>query len=92
MARYTLYGIHYTYTLTYGTAVPRSAGVCVFCPRFRGATCDSEDEMHLFICPQYKPQKGAYPRVLNSRAYRQFCSAEANHDPEVNTLFRTFLI
>jgi hypothetical protein len=28
---------------------------------------------------------------LNSRAHRQFCSANTNHDPEVDALFRKFL-
>jgi hypothetical protein len=54
-------------------------------------TRDLGYEMHLFVCPQYDPRKGAYPRVLNSRAYRQFRSAEANHDSEVDMLFHNFL-
>jgi hypothetical protein len=54
-------------------------------------TQDPEDEMHIFVCPQYEPLKGSYPRVFNSRAYRQFYSAHENKLSEVDELFRTFL-
>jgi hypothetical protein len=78
-------------TLGDGTEVPRSARVCTLCPPFRGVTQDPEDEMHTFVCPQYEPLKGTYPRVFNSRAYQQFYSAHANKLSEVDTLFRTIL-
>jgi hypothetical protein len=74
-----------------GTAVPRSARVCALCPRFRGVTHNPEVDMHILVCPQYEPLKGAYPRFFNSRAYRQFHSADANKSSEVDTLFRMFL-
>jgi hypothetical protein len=68
-----------------------SARACTTCPRFRGVTHDPDDKMHLFVCPQYEPLKGTYPRVLNSRAYRQFNSAHDNKLSEVDTLFSAFL-
>jgi hypothetical protein len=77
-------------TLGDGTEVPRSARVCTLCPRFRGVIKDPLDEMHIFVCPHYEPQKGTYPRVYYSRAYQQFYSAHANKLSEVDTLFRTF--
>jgi hypothetical protein len=55
-------------------------------------TRDPEHEMHIFLCPQYEPLKGSYPRVDNSRAYRQFYSAHEKKLSEVDALFRTFLI
>ncbi len=54
-------------------------------------TQDLEDEMHIFVCPQYEPLKGSYPRVFNSRAYRRFYSAHENKLSEVDAHFRTFL-
>jgi hypothetical protein len=42
----------------------------------RNITGYLEDEMHIFVCPN-EPLKGAYLRVINSRAYRQFHSADA---------------
>jgi hypothetical protein len=50
----------------------------------------TENVMHIFVCPQYEPLKGAYPRVLNSRAYRLFHSAHAIKSSDFNPLFRTF--
>jgi hypothetical protein len=74
-----------------GTEIPRSARVCTLCPRFRGVQQDPEDEMHIFVCPQYEPLKETYPRVFNSRAYRQFSIAHEQKLSEVDALFRTFL-
>jgi hypothetical protein len=78
-------------TLCDGTEGPRSARVCFICPRFRGVTHDPDDEMHIFVCPQYELLKGTYPRVFYSGAYQQFYSAHENKLSEVDTLFRTFL-
>ena len=74
-----------------GTEVPRSARNCTLCPRFQRMTQDPEDEMHIFVCPLYEPLKGSYPRVLSSRAYRQFYSAHESKLSEVDELFRSFL-
>ena len=74
-----------------GTKIPRSARVCTLCHRFRGVQQDPEDEMHIFVCPQYEPLKETYPRVFNSRAYRQFSIAHEQKLSEVDALFRTFL-
>jgi hypothetical protein len=42
-------------------------------------------EIHIFVCPQYEPLKGAYTMTFNSRAYRQVHSAMQT--TEVDTLF-----
>jgi hypothetical protein len=62
----------------------------MFCPRFRGANRDPEDKMHFLLAHSMNLRKGPTLGFFYARAYRQFRSAEANHNPEVDTLFRIY--